>query len=159
MRYFLLIISIFPAHAGFAQSSSRLKIISSKKHTTEARKFVDLCLSKNYDDDLLPNYSWLDTVKHINAFIRAEPAIKFRGECDGIYYYLLRSGWAIPTFRGGHYDYEYLVILGEKIIAFKANDAANAEKFQRIRRELVKIIGVQKTDSIKPHLISGYAQF
>ena len=159
MRYFLLVFSVFLFQSAPAQSIHRLKIISLKKPTTESQRFM-MCLANNYNDDLLPNYPFLDTIKHINALIRVENAIKFKGECDGIYYYLLRSEfWITPTFRGGYYDYAYLVILNNKIIPFKANDEANAAKFQRIRQDLIKNVGVQKTDSIRPHLTSGYAQF
>ena len=112
MRYLLVAFSLLLFQSSFAQKVHRLTIVSHKNHTAEARRFVDSCLGNNYDDDLLPNDATLDTVKHINALIRVETAIKFKGECDGIYYYLLRSEyWRTPTFRGGYYDYEYLVIL------------------------------------------------
>jgi hypothetical protein len=162
MRYFLLAFSVFLFQSGFAQSSHRLKIVSHKNHSAEAKKFVEQCLGNRYGDDLLPEYPELDTVKHIQALIRVEPAIKFSDGCNGIYYYLLRSGyWRTPTFSGSNgafYEYEYLVLLNEKAIPFKANDPANSEKFARIRKDLIKYIGVQKTDSIKQHLIRGYAQ-
>lgn len=161
MRYFLLAFSfLILFQSGFAQGLRRLTIISHKKHTAETQKFVNLCLGNNYGGDLLPNYPFLDTVKHVNALIQIEPAIKFKGDCDGVYYYLLRSEyWVTPTFRGGYYDYDYLLILNGKVIPFKANDKANAAKFQRIRQELIQHIGVQKTDSIRPHLLAGYIQF
>ncbi|MCI1188868.1 hypothetical protein MON38_15700 [Hymenobacter sp. DH14] len=162
MRYFLLIFSIFLFQLVLAQSSHRLKIVSHKKHTAEEKKFVEFCLSNKYGDDLLPDYAGLDTVKHISALIRAKPAIHFDGDCNGIYYYLLRSEyWPTPTLsgtNGAFYEYEYLVLLNEKAIPFKANDPANSAKFAGIRKDLIKYIGVQKTDSIKQHLIRGYAQ-
>jgi hypothetical protein len=89
-----------------------------------------------------------------------DPAIKFKAKCDGVYYYHLRSAhWVTPTLRGdrgAYYEYHYLVVLNKELIPFKTNDTLNVRKFASIRNELVKLIGVHKTDSLKPYLIGGY---
>ncbi len=163
MRYLLVFILSLAFHNAFSQSKSKVMFRLPKDAT--ARKFVTSCLCNQDADKLLPNHpeSRLDTVERIEVISRVVPAIKFQEECDGIYYYFLRSEyWDAPMFRGAKgtfYAYQYLVILNKTLIPFRANDKANPAKFQRIRQELIRNIGVQKTDSIRLHLLSGHATF
>ena len=128
----------------------------------EARRFTTTCLCNQYADNLLPSdpVLHLDTLKRIEVIARIEPAIKFKSEYDGIYYYFLRSEyWITPTLRGKngtYHEYRYLVILNKKLIPFKANDKLNAKQFLAIRKDLIAALGAQRTDSIKPHLLRGY---
>lgn len=157
VRYFLVVLLLLSSQLLLAQSTQRLTIVTSKRASEKTQTFFINCLSGKYTDDLLPNdhYPKLDSAKHIKALLRLKPAIKLKEECDGIYYYLLRSGyWRTPTFRGNegsYYEYEYLVILNNRITPFKAKDSENRRKFRNIRKELIKRIGTQKTDSIKPY--------
>ena len=163
MRYLLLFLFSLVFHGAFSQG--KLKMVFRLPKDEKARKFVTSCLCNQNAAELLPNHPELrlDTLKRIEVIPRIVPAVKLQNECDGIYYYVLRSEyWTTPTFRGAKgtfYAYQYLVILNKKLIPFQANDRANPAKFQRIRQELIRSIGVQKTDSIRPHLLSGYATF
>lgn len=163
MRCLLLFLFLLAFHGAFSQSKS--KVVFRLPKDEKARKFVTSCLCNQDATKLLPNQPELrlDTLKKFEVISRVVPALKFQKECDGIYYYFLRSEhWITPTLsgpRGAYYQYQYLVILNKKLIPFRAKDRANYAKFQRIRQALIRIIGVQKTDSIKPHLMSGYATF
>lgn len=163
MRYLLLLLFSLAFHRAFSQSKP--KVVFRLPKDEKSRKFVTSCLCNRSTTKLLPNHLELrlDTLKRIEVISRVVPAVKFQKECDGIYYYFLRSEyWVTPTFRGTNgtfYAYQYLVILNKKLIPFRANDQANSANFQRIRQALIRTIGIQKTDSIMPHLLSGYTTF
>ncbi len=163
MRYLLIFLLSLGFYSAFSQNKP--KVVFRLPKEEKAKKFVASCLCNQDAGELMPNHPELrlDTLKRIEVISKVVPAIKFQQECDGIYYYLLRSEyWLTPTFRrpnGTFYAYQYLVILNKKLFPFKANDSSNAAKFQQIRQALIKDLGVQKTDSIRPYLLSGYATF